>query len=74
MTTQRALRWFRERLAAANVASGEVPPLGLHLVLGADLGQMFRNLARRNLARNNLARNNVLEDRVIVVQGVFERP
>ena len=57
------LRWFRERLAAADAASGELPPLGLHLVLGADLGQMFRNLAR-----------NLQEDRVVVVQGVFERP
>ena len=60
--TASALRWFRERLAAADAASGELPPLGLHLVLGADLGQMFRNLAR-----------NLQEDRVVVVQGVFER-
>ena len=61
--TASALRWFRERLAAADAASGELPPLGLHLVLGTDLGQMFRNLAR-----------NLQEDRVVVVQGVFERP
>ena len=61
--TAYALRWFRERLAAADAASGELPPLGPHLVLGADLGQMFRNLAR-----------NLQEDRVVVVQGVFERP
>jgi SAM-dependent methyltransferase len=61
--TASALQWFRERLAAANAGSRELPPLGLHLVLGADLGQMFRNLAR-----------NLQEDRVVVVQGVFERP
>jgi SAM-dependent methyltransferase len=60
--TASALRWFRERLAAANAASGELPPLGLHLVLGADLGQMFQNLAR-----------NLQEGRVVVVKGVFER-
>jgi ubiquinone/menaquinone biosynthesis C-methylase UbiE len=60
--TASALRWFRERLAAANAASGELPPLGLHLVLGADLGQMFQNLAR-----------NLQEARVVVVKGVFER-
>jgi SAM-dependent methyltransferase len=57
--TASALRWFRERLAAANAASGEVPPLGLHLVLGADLGQMFRNLARNlqiDLAREGSRR------------------
>jgi MPBQ/MSBQ methyltransferase len=60
--TASALRWFRERLAAANAASGELPPLGLHLVLGADLGQMFQNLAR-----------NLQEDRVVGVKGVFER-
>ena len=60
--TASALRWFRERLAAADAASGELPPLGLYLVLGAELGQMFRNLAR-----------NLREDRVVVVQGVFER-
>lgn len=61
--TASSLRWFRERLAAPDAASGELPPLGLHLVLGADVGQMFRNLAR-----------NLQEDRVVVVQGVFERP
>lgn len=61
--TASAVRWFRERLAAADAASEELPPLGLHLVLGADLGQMFRNLAR-----------NLQEDRVIMVQGVFKRP
>ena len=60
--TASALRWFRERLAAADAASGELPPLGLHLVLGADLGQMFQNLAR-----------NLQEARVVVVKGVFER-
>jgi MPBQ/MSBQ methyltransferase len=60
--TASALRWFRERLAAANAASGELPPLGLHLVLGADLGQMFQNLAR-----------NLQEERIVVVKGVFER-
>ena len=60
--TASALRWFRERLAAADAASGELPPLGPHLVLGADLGQMFQNLAR-----------NLQEDRVVVVKGVFER-
>ncbi len=60
--TASALRWFRERLAAADAASGGLPPLGPHLVLGADLGQMFQNLAR-----------NLQEDRVVVVKGVFER-
>ncbi len=60
--TASALPWFRERLAAADAASGELPPLGPHLVLGADLGQMFQNLAR-----------NLQEDRVVVVKGVFER-
>ena len=60
--TASALRWFRERLAAADAASGELPPLGPHLVLGADLGQMFQNLAR-----------NLQEARVVVVKGVFER-
>jgi ubiquinone/menaquinone biosynthesis C-methylase UbiE len=61
--TASAMWWFRERLAAADAASGELPPLGPHMVLGANLGQMFRNLAR-----------NLQEDRVVVVQGVFERP
>jgi sarcosine/dimethylglycine N-methyltransferase len=60
--TASALRWFRERLATADAASGELPPLGLHLVLGADLGQMFQNLAR-----------NLQEARVVVVKGVLER-
>jgi SAM-dependent methyltransferase len=61
--TAYALRWLQERLAAADAASGELPPLGLHLVLGADLGQVFRNLTR-----------NLQESRVAVVQGVFEQP
>jgi SAM-dependent methyltransferase len=61
--TATALQWFRDRLAAAGAASGELPPLGPHLVLGADSGQMLKNMAR-----------NLQEDRVLVVQGTFERP
>ena len=37
--------------------------LGLHLLLGADFGSMFRNQVR-----------NLEEQRVAVIQGVFKRP
>lgn len=56
-----ALAWFRERAAAIESAGGP-PPLGLHLLLGPDVGEMFRNQVR-----------NLEEARVVVVQAVFER-
>ncbi len=40
-----------------------MPPLGLHLLLGDDFGTMFRSYGR-----------NLEEDRIAVIQGVFERP
>ncbi|MGH7267659.1 MAG: class I SAM-dependent methyltransferase [Candidatus Rokuibacteriota bacterium] len=55
-----SLEWFRQRLAAPG-GSGP-PPLGFHLLLGADFGPMFRNMAR-----------NLEEDRIRVIQGVWER-
>jgi len=58
--TALALRWHQERLAAMP----EKPsPLGLRLVLGDDLGEMFRNQVR-----------NLEERRISIVQAVFERP
>jgi hypothetical protein len=38
-------------------------PLGPHLVFRHDFGEMFRNLVL-----------NLSEDRIAVIQGVFERP
>jgi sarcosine/dimethylglycine N-methyltransferase len=58
--TAPALRWHQERLAAM---PEKPPPLGLHLVLGDDLGEMFRNQVR-----------NLEERRICIVQAVFERP
>jgi SAM-dependent methyltransferase len=55
-----SLAWFRERLAAGGGAAP--PPLGLHLLLGAEFGSMFRNMAR-----------NLEEDRIRVIQGVWAR-
>lgn len=52
-------QWFQKRLAATGTPP---PPLGLHLLLGDDFGEMLRNLTR-----------NLEEDRVSVFQGVFER-
>jgi SAM-dependent methyltransferase len=54
-----SLEWFRQRVAV--IASGS-PPLGLHLLLGDDLGPMLRNLVR-----------NLEEERVVVIQGVARR-
>jgi sarcosine/dimethylglycine N-methyltransferase len=55
-----SLAWYRERLAATSTQAGP-PPLGLHLLL-PDFGQMLPNLVR-----------NLEEDRMVVVQAVFER-
>jgi SAM-dependent methyltransferase len=54
-----ALAWFRERVAAAQAATAP-PPLGLHLLLGADAGRMFANMLR-----------NLEEGRIAVIQAVW---
>jgi ubiquinone/menaquinone biosynthesis C-methylase UbiE len=56
-----SLGWFRDRLAAAPVTSTP-PPLGLHLLLGADFQAMFLNQVR-----------NLQEDRIAVVMAVLQR-
>jgi ubiquinone/menaquinone biosynthesis C-methylase UbiE len=58
--TAPTLRWYQERLAAM---PAKPPPLGLHLVLGDDLGEMFRNQMR-----------NLEERRISTIQAVFEPP
>ncbi|GMV58193.1 MAG: hypothetical protein AMXMBFR72_13040 [Betaproteobacteria bacterium] len=58
--TDRVLDWFARGAAAA--AGGALPPLGLHVLLGPDFGAMFANQVR-----------NLNEERIRVVQGVFER-
>jgi SAM-dependent methyltransferase len=62
-TSAAALFWFKERMTLMESAGSTPPPLGLHLLLGSDLGRMFGNLLR-----------NLEEQRVNVIQGVFERP
>jgi hypothetical protein len=54
-----ALEWFRARVAQAPAAP---PPLGLHLLLGADTRPMLANQVR-----------NLEEARVRVVMGVWSR-
>lgn len=56
-----SLKWFRERIAATAAASGP-PPLGIHLLLGAETGTMFKNVGR-----------NLEEDRVRIIMAVWER-
>ncbi|MBI4590613.1 MAG: methyltransferase domain-containing protein [Candidatus Rokubacteria bacterium] len=56
-----SLEWFRQRVAAQ--ATPAVRPLGLHVLLGADFGLMFKNQVR-----------NLEEDRIAVIQGVWGRP
>ncbi|HXH83824.1 MAG TPA: methyltransferase domain-containing protein [Candidatus Tectomicrobia bacterium] len=58
--SREAIAWFRERLAAAQ--QGPPPPLGLHLLLGAETRPMLGNVLR-----------NLEEDRVAVIQAVYER-
>ncbi|HSL00942.1 MAG TPA: methyltransferase domain-containing protein [Rubrobacteraceae bacterium] len=56
--TASATEWFQQRLPA----SGDPPPLGLHLLLGPDFGQMFRNQVL-----------NLQEGRISIIQAVFEK-
>ena len=58
--TASATEWFRQRLRAT--APGGPPPPGLHLLLGPEFGEMFRNQVR-----------NLEEARISVIQAVFER-
>jgi SAM-dependent methyltransferase len=60
--TERAREGWAAIIAALG-APGGPPPLGLHLCLGPDAAQLFRNLAR-----------NLQEARGVVVQAVFEKP
>lgn len=59
--TAGGLAWFERRLATMDAASAP-PQLGLHLILGPDARAMFQNLVR-----------NLREQRIAVVQAVFER-
>ncbi len=61
-TSASSVAWFRERIAPQGSPSPTLPPLGLHLLLGAEFGDMFRNQIR-----------NLEEHRIAVVQAVFER-
>lgn len=57
--TAEAVAWFRARLAAV---STELPPLGLHLLLGERFRPAFENLLR-----------NLEEDRVAVIWAVYRK-
>ena len=56
----RSLAWYEARVRA--LAEKGPPPLGTHLLMGADAPQKFRNVAR-----------NLKEARIIVVQAVYGR-
>jgi len=58
-----ALAWMRARQAAQPQAGAAPGALGLHLLLGADVGAMLGNHVR-----------NLAEGRIRIVEGVFERP
>jgi ubiquinone/menaquinone biosynthesis C-methylase UbiE len=58
--TASVTEWFRQRSPAS--APADPPPLGLHLLLGPDFGEMFHNQVR-----------NLQEGRVTVLQAVFEK-
>jgi ubiquinone/menaquinone biosynthesis C-methylase UbiE len=55
-----SLEFFWRRLTAT--PSDSAPPLGLHLLVGSDLGVMLQNMER-----------NLAENRIAVIQGVFRR-
>lgn len=63
-TSSAALDWFQRMAAPPPMAGdGGIPPLGLHLLIGADLPEMGRNLIR-----------NLEEQRIVVVQAILDRP
>jgi sarcosine/dimethylglycine N-methyltransferase len=57
--TTSALHWQQKRLAATTT---KPPQLGVHLVFGADFGEMLHNQLR-----------NLEEGRISIIQAVFER-
>lgn len=60
--TAASLAFFAERLALIERASGNLPPLGFHLLLGERFVPAFQNTLR-----------NLQEERLTVIQAVFER-
>jgi MPBQ/MSBQ methyltransferase len=60
--TAAARDWFRARSPVAPTRA-DPPPLGIHLLIGADFGARMRNFLR-----------NIEERRVAIVQAVFNRP
>lgn len=60
-TTREGREWFRERVKAAR--QGGPPPLGFHLLLGADWPEMARNQLR-----------NLEENRIALVETVCRKP
>ncbi len=57
--TEESLAWFRR--ASERLEASGPPPLGLHVLLGSETPQMFRNMGR-----------NLEEGRVCVYQGVLK--
>ncbi|HEY8445997.1 MAG TPA: methyltransferase domain-containing protein [Thermomicrobiales bacterium] len=55
-----ALEFIQERMAAAS--DGAPPPVGIHVLLGSDLGPMFQNVAR-----------NLEEGRIAIIRAIFDR-
>jgi SAM-dependent methyltransferase len=58
-TSVASVTWFQQRIA---LQESGTPPLGLHLLLGPRLVDMFRNQL-----------HNLQEHRVAIIQAVFER-
>jgi ubiquinone/menaquinone biosynthesis C-methylase UbiE len=61
-TTSVALDFFRKQTAAARASSGP-PALGIHLILGPDVGAMLTNIVR-----------NLEEGRIVLAKAVLSRP
>jgi MPBQ/MSBQ methyltransferase len=59
-STAESVDWFRQRAPAPGAA---LPSLGLHLQVGAEFPEMFRNQVR-----------NLQEGRIAIIKAVFERP
>jgi len=62
-TTEESLMWFRKIIKKAKVRATEAAPFpGLKLVMGKKIGTKLENMVR-----------NLEEDRIRIVQGVFEK-
>jgi ubiquinone/menaquinone biosynthesis C-methylase UbiE len=60
--TESVIDWVKQMIKRAQQTSGDLPPLGIHVVVGPQWSEMVKN-----------ALKNLEEGRITVAQGIFER-